>query len=301
MRKLSWVLMTGLAVFTSSCGSSEDLAGSHDLRILVSIPPQKYFAERIAGESAEISVLIPPGASPAAWELSPSDMRRVSESDVWFSIGVLSENNWYEDFAEINPDLAIVSTIEGIERLPIERYGVPGEETHSGHDHGHDGGIDPHVWLAPELVKEQAASMAVALADINPRNREMYMENLDAFVSDINMLQNRLKTILEDHQGSSFMVFHPAWGYFADEFGLVQIPIEVAGSEPSPGEMSAIVDYGLENSVSVVFVSPQFSSSSAETIASELGASVSAIDPLSENWLTNMETVARMLSEATGE
>ena len=298
MRKLfeiSVILILGLV---ASCSSSEEAADSHGLRILVSIVPQQYFVQRIAGESADISVLIPPGANPASWELSPSDMRRVSNSDIWFSIGVLAENNWYEDFQEINPDLVIISTIEGIERLPIDRYGIPGEPVNSDHDHGHEGSMDPHVWLSPELVKSQISVIAAVLERMDPENRDVYMTNLEAFKNDISLLQDRLHSLLDSHSGSSFMVFHPAWGYFADEFDLVQVPIEIAGSEPSPGEMSAIVDHGIENHVQVVFVSPQFSSSSAETIAEELDASVAVIDPLAENWLSNMETVAGELQGA---
>ena len=298
MRKLfeiSVILILGLV---ASCSSSEEAADSHGLRILVSIVPQQYFVQRIAGESADISVLIPPGANPASWELSPSDMRRVSNSDIWFSIGVLSENNWYEDFQEINPDLVIINTVENIERLPIDRYGIPGEQNPSDHDHSHEGSMDPHVWLSPELVKSQISLIAMALVEMDPENAAVYMGNLEEFEDDISLLQDRLHLLLDSYEGSCFMVFHPAWGYFADEFGLVQVPIEIAGSEPSPGEMSAIVDHGMENHVQIVFVSPQFSSSSAETIAEELDASVVAIDPLAENWLSNMETVAGELQGA---
>ena len=234
MRKLFEVFVAVLLLVLSSCSSSGEGDRSGRLRILVSIVPQRYFVQRIAGESADISVLIPSGANPSAWELSPSDMRRISDSDVWFSIGVLSEANWYEDFVQINPDLVIINTVESIERLPIDRYGIPGEELHSDHGHSHEGGIDPHVWLSPELVKDQAVSISRALADMDPVNRRMYMSNLEDFNNDISLLQNRLHSLLDIQTGSSFMVFHPAWGYFADEFDLIQVPIEIAGSDLLP-------------------------------------------------------------------
>lgn len=298
MRKLLKALVTILVFMLSSCSSSGGNSSSEGLGILVSIVPQQYFVQRIAGEYADIAVLIPPGASPAAWELSPSDMRRVSDSHVWFTIGVLPENNWREDFLQINPDLVIVNTVEHIDRLPIDRYGISGEEHYSDHDHHNEGGIDPHVWLSPELVKSQIYVMAMALARIDPENSSTYMNNLEFFEEDISILQDQLHELLDDHAGSSFMVFHPAWGYFADEFNLVQVPIEIAGNEPSPGEMSSIVDYGLDEGVRVVFVSPQFSSSSAETIAEEMDAFVVIIDPLAEDWLSNMQTVAEKLQGA---
>lgn len=295
MRKLLKAFIVFFPVVFAACSSQQGSSGSK-LSILVTIVPQKYFVERIAGELAEVSVLIPPGASPAAYELSPSDMRVVSEADVWFTIGVTSENSWYDDFQEINGNLLVVNTLDGIQRLPVNRYGIPG--VHGGTGHDHSGGMDPHVWLSPELVKKQLYTISAALTDVDSLNASAYAEGLKAFEEDISLLQEKLHRLLDPRSGSSFMVFHPAWGYFADEFNLVQVPVEIAGNEPSPREMSALVDHGAGIGVSVVFVSPQFSSSSARTIAGELGASVVAIDPLAENWLLNMETVADNLGEA---
>jgi len=255
------------------------------LRILVSILPQRYFAERIAGDRAQVSVLIPPGANPAAYELSPSEMRFVAEADVWFSIGVPAEHRWLDDFPSINPGLLIVDTAGGIERLPIERYGL----TEAEHDNGSE---DPHIWLSPELVRSQVNLMAETLAGIDTLNAGFYSANLNIFNMSIDSLQRDMHALLDPLAGTSFLVFHPAWGYFSDEFHLVQVPIEIAGSEPSPGEMALIVDLAGEAGIRTVFVSPQFSTSSAEAIAGELHAEVTVIDPLAEDWHQNMRRVA---------
>lgn len=297
MRKMRRTAVVAASLMLCACTGGETGQQPDGLSVLVSIQPQGYFVERIAGDRAEVTVLIPPGASPAAYEMSPSEMRAVSLGDVWFSIGVTAENPWQQEFPSLNPGLLAVSTVEGMERLPIDRYGVPGEHHDHGHGHSH-GGTDPHVWLSPELVKVQARVIAETLSDIDPDNAESYMENLRSFTDDISALQDELKEVLEPHAGSSFMVFHPAWGYFADEFGLVQVPIEIAGSEPSPREMSLLLDHAREEGIGVVFVSPQFSTSSAETIALELGASVVVIDPLAADWLTNMRMVAGELAGA---
>ncbi len=294
MRRLT--VFTALLALAACSGGETDPMGGR-LSVLVSIQPQGYFVERIAGDMAAVTVLIPPGASPAAYEISPSEMREVSGGDVWFSIGVMAETPWHREFPSLNPGLLAVNTVEGIERLPIDRYGLPGEDRHTEHDHSH-GGTDPHVWLSPELVKLQAGVIAETLAEIDRDNAEIYMENLESFTADISALQDQLKAVLEPHEGSSFMVFHPAWGYFADEFGLVQVPIEIAGSEPSPREMSLLLDHAFSEGIDVVFVSPQFSTSSAETIARELDASVVVIDPLAADWLGNMLMVAGELAGA---
>jgi zinc transport system substrate-binding protein len=287
----------------SGCSVHEEPAAA-GIGVLVSIVPQKYFAERIAGDLIQVSVLIPPGASPAAHELSPAEMREVARSDIWFSIGVPSERRWLGDFQALYPELLIVDTGMSIQRLPIGRYGLPGTEDHhnhnSHHDHDHgSGNDDPHIWLSPELVKGQAEVMARTLAAADPDNAAIYTENLALFLEDISALQQDIQGILaEQGSGGAFVVFHPAWGYFADEFDLVQIPIEIAGSEPSPSEMAAIVDHVSGLGVAAVFVSPQFSTSSAEAVAAEIGASLVVIDPLSEQWLENMRLVAGELASA---
>lgn len=290
--------ITGFAIFLlAACTNQNDKVESEELSVLVSVVPQKYFVEKIAGGLAEVTVLIPPGASPPAYELSPSDMRRVSEADVWFTIGLQRENTWITRFSSLNEHLRIASTIKDVQRLPIGRYGIPGENTAHDHDHEH-GDIDPHVWLSPELVSFQAVVIHENLCDIDPDNSEIYTDNLALFLGEIGDLQNGIHRLLDVYAGEGFMVFHPAWGYFADEFNLIQIPIEISGSEPSPAEMARLVDFGRSSSVKVVFVSPQFSESSAETIAGELNARVIFIDPLALNWNENLLSVAGELAAA---
>ena len=212
-------------LFQSGCKpeSSEEGGG---LIVAVSVLPQKYFVEKIAGDSINIVVVVPPGANPATYEPSPSDMRNMSRADVWFTIGVAFESPWIPRFKGSNPGLRIRSTIENIDRLPIDRYTAAGHEISSGH-HGHDGGSsDPHVWLSPELVRSQAAIIAEELSVIDSAGEDEYMENLNSFYIGIDSLQNTIRTLIDPSSSRSFIVFHPAWGYFADEFGLIQIPID---------------------------------------------------------------------------
>lgn len=288
--------LTLLVVFLQSgCGEASSFEGGK-LIVAVSILPQKYFVEKITGDSIDIVVVVPPGANPATYEPSPSDMRNMSRVDVWFTIGVPFESPWLPRFTGTNTDLRVISTIENIERLPIDRYGITGHETSPAHHgHGH-GSPDPHVWLSPELVRSQTAVIATELSQLDSSGADGYMANLNSFGVEIDSLQKRINSLIDSSSSSSFIVFHPAWGYFADEFGLIQIPIETAGSEPSPREMSLLIDYARENDIRAVFVSPQFSTSSAEAIAAEIGVEVSYIDPLAENWSSNLRNVAELLS-----
>jgi len=281
-------------LFQSGCKPPSE-EERENLTVAVSILPQKYFVEKIAGDSINIVVVVPPGANPATYEPSPSDMRNMSSADVWLTIGVAFESPWIPRFTGSNPGLRIRSTIENIERLPIDRYTVTGHETSGHHGHG-SGSPDPHVWLSPELVRSQAALICEELSLIESARADEYMANLNTFYTEIDSLQSTIQVLIDPLPSRSFIVFHPAWGYFADEFDLIQIPIETAGSEPSPREMSLLIDYACENDVSAVFVSPQFSTSSAASIAAEIGVGVSYIDPLAEDWSSNLLEVAELLS-----
>ena len=283
-----------------ACSGQGDLRDTGRLSVLVSVVPQQYFVEKIAGDLAEVTVLVPPGASPTTYEISPSDMRRVNRADVWFTIGLQREDTWIPEFSSLNHRLKIASTIDDVTRLSIGRYSIPGEHSEIGnHDRDHDlSGVDPHVWLSPELVSIQARAICTNLIELDSANSGIYSENLTFFLEEISDLQIIIHQSIDSFQGESFMVFHPAWGYFADEFSLIQVPIEISGSEPSPSELAQLIDYGRNSSIKVVFVSPQFSETSAETIADELEASVVFIDPLALNWAENLVRVSDQIASA---
>lgn len=299
----SILFAVSLALIGTGCSRAEDNGRSGEYTVAVSILPQKYFVERIANHQVNVIVVVPPGANPATYEPSPSDMRNISQADIWFTIGVGFERAWIPRFAGSNPDLIIRSTISDIDRLPIDRYSIP-EETASSytlgdneHDHAH-GWEDPHVWLSPELVRKQAVVIAESLSDLDPESETQYYINLGNFNLEIDSLQNSIRVLLDPMRGSCFMVFHPAWGYFADEFSLTQIPVEESGNDPSPGEMSRLVDFAKDQNVQAIFVSPQFSTSSAEAIASEVNARIIFIDPLAEDWKSNLIHVSEELKSS---
>jgi zinc transport system substrate-binding protein len=287
-----------------ACGTGRETPGEPVIRVAVSVLPQDYFLERVGGEHVAITVVVPPGASPATYEPSPSDMRSMSDAQIWFTVGVAFEDPWLPRFTESNPELRVVSTLEGIRRRPIGRYSVEdlaegGMSDQDEHHHESDS-PDPHVWLSPELVRSQAGVMARELAGMDPERADFYYENLRNFQLEIDSLQLRIHSLLDTLSSRSFMVFHPAWGYFADEFDLVQVPVESSGSEPSPGEMARLVDFAMENGIETVFVSPQFSTSSARAIAAEIQGEVQVLDPLAPDWPENLIRVAELLAGGGG-
>jgi zinc transport system substrate-binding protein len=292
-RRFSHFLVPSLLIALSAggaiaCRANEPgPAGDGGLGVVVSIAPQGYFVERIGGDRVSVSVMVEPGADPHTYEPKPEQMRALSRSAVYFSLGVEFEAAWLQKFAAANPALQIVDTIANIERMPME----VAEEGHTA------GELDPHVWLSPELVRVQSQAIYGALAELDPAHEAEYKANLDAFVADIDALEADIKQTLSGLKSAKFMVFHPAWGYFARDFGLEQIPIEVGGQEPSAQELAHLVQEARDEDIRVVFAEPEFSTQDAETIASEIGGEVLLIDPLAPDWLENMRAVARTFAE----
>jgi zinc transport system substrate-binding protein len=302
-----WRVWLGLLLVTLSLGAcaqptASDRAGA--LTVTVSIAPQQYFVERIAGEDVEVNVMVEPGASPATYEPKPEQLAALSQSAAYFSIGVPFENVWLERIAEANPEMRIVDTAAGIERVPIEAHTHEheAEDDHDDHD-DHDeaeGAPDPHIWLSPSLVKIQARTIADAFITMDLDRKATYEANLDAFLDDIEALEVTIEETLSGVQSRKFLVFHPSWGYFARDFGLDQIAIEVDGQEPSARELAELIALAQEENIRVVFAQPEFSAEDATTIAEEIGGEVIMVSPLAVDWLDNMQTVADTFADVLG-
>jgi zinc transport system substrate-binding protein len=221
--------------------TSEDAHTEGDpLQITVSILPQQYFVERVGGEHVVVNVMLPPGEFPGTYEPKPEQVTALSVADAYISIDVPFERGWLERFQQANPDMRMVDTTQGIERRgDAERP-------------------DPHIWLSPRLVKEQARTIADALIALDPDHETDYTANLEAFLADLDSLSNETTATLETLETRKFIVFHPAWSYFAQDYDLEMIPIEVGGQEPSAAELADVIERAQEENISVVFAQPQF-------------------------------------------
>ena len=294
-----------LAFLTTACATPTSvaqptIADDDRIQVTVSILPQKYFVERVGGQDVAVNVMVGPGESPHSYEPKPEQMRALSESALYFLIGVEFEGAWMERIASANPDMRMVDLSAGIDKLPMAAHGHANDEEHKaeGDEHEEDeNGLDPHVWTSPELVKGMAAVIARELAELNPQRADYYDANLDEFISDIESLQADIRASLNPLESRKFMVFHPSWGYFARDFGLEQVAIEVGGTEPSASQLAALLDEAREEGIQVVFAQPEFSTRSADTIAREIGGTVILISPLAEDWLDNLARVAGALAD----
>lgn len=291
--------------------------------VFVSILPQKYFVQQISGDLVKVEVMVPPGASPHTYEPKPSQMRKLADARAFFTIGIALEEAWLDRITKINPNLTVVHTEAGIDRMAmsVDHVHEDDEEGHGegdhGEEHGEDGehgdhhgeegeagheddedGLDPHIWLSPALVKQQAEVIRASLESMDPANAPIYQANSQSFINRINALDSQLKEILDGKQGMKFMVFHPSWGYFARSYDLVQVAVEIEGKSPKPAHLKELIELARREQIKVIFAQPQMSKKSAEVIAGEIGAEVVLIDPLGENWFENMTAVAEKLGTA---
>jgi zinc transport system substrate-binding protein len=280
-------------------------AEAKQVKAFVSIAPQQYFVQKIGGDMVDVSVLVPPGADPHTYEPKPRQMAELARTAVYFAVGIDFEKAWMKKIAATNPNMRIVDTDAGIEKmaLPAHHHEEKGH-THShgkkksAHSHDHAGGPDPHVWLSPPLVKIQARQIADGLIAVDSTNRSRYEDNMAGFLREIDALGTELKALFAGSPGARFMVFHPSWGYFAQAYGLEQVPIEIEGKDPKPAQLKELIRRAREQGIKVVFVQPQFSSKSAEMVAREIGGQVVAVDPLAANWAENLREVGRRFKAA---
>lgn len=298
--RLIAVILALAAPLLGGCGQRATPEPADRLHVTVSIPPQKYFVERVGGEHVTVNVMVGPGDEPHTYEPKPEQLTALSRSAVYFSIGVDFENAWLDRMASISPEMWIVDTTQGIERMPMQL-----------HHHEEEGGEyvsedapanpDPHIWTLPALVKIQARTIFDALARTDPEHKAAYEAHLQSFLQDIDALETDIRQTVQGMENRKFMVFHPAWGYFARGYGLEMIPIEIGGQEPSAAELAELIGEAKREGIRVIFAQPEFSTRGAETIAAEIGGEVLLVSPLAPDWLDNMRRVAGTFAKVLGE
>lgn len=267
-------------IFASEARSNDKLS------VFVSIAPQQYFVQQIGKELVDVHAMVPPGADPHTYEPKPRQMVSLVKAKLYFAIGIEFEAAWLKKILSTNPQIKVVHTDEGIQKISMT------EGTHHSEGQHVRSGLDPHIWLSPPLVMMQARTILNALLEVDPVNRSKYEENYNAFMAELVDLDADFKKIFAGRQGLRFMVFHPSWGYFARSYGLVQVPIQIEGKSPKPAQIVELIEYARGNNIKIVFVQPQFSSKSAELIAREIGGEVVFVDALAENWSENLREVA---------
>lgn len=276
--------------------------------VTVTIDPQRFFVERLAGDLLQVNTLVPPGTSPETYEPAPSVMIEMGKSDIYFMVGDLGfEKAWSERLSANNPKMAIVDCSIGIDRMkgidhshgdtdhhdPGHSASVSVEEAHS---HGE---IDPHVWSSPKAVKVLVKNMLDAMAKTYPEEKDQFQSNYEDLISLVDSVDAQIRRLLARAPSRSFIIYHPALGYFARDYGLHQYSIEFEGKSPSPSQIKDLVDLARKENITTVFVQKGFDVKNAEVLANEIGAEVFEIDPLRYEWDEELIGIASKLARIT--
>ena len=255
--------------------------------ISVTILPQKYFVEKIAGDLVLVHVLVPPGASPELYSLMPSQMKDLSGSAAWMRIGRIGfEEAWIDKIRQSTPGLKIFDT-------SVQADWIAGEEDHGDHAHLH--GVDPHIWSSPSEVKKIVTETYRALSSLLPGKMEILTRNYESFMKEIDQLDQELKSRFDQLENRKFLIFHPALTYFARQYKLEQIALEVDGKEPSPRYMRSLIEKAKSDNIRVIFIQKEFDAENARQLAKEIDGQVIRIDPLSEQWDAELREIARKI------
>jgi zinc transport system substrate-binding protein len=258
------------------------------LTVAVSILPQKRFVEKLVGEEVRVIVMVGPGQSPATYEPTPKQMAALSGAELYFSTGLPFERIWLPRIRQACDGLQVVDATRGIPRREMAG--------HHGHDHG--GERDPHLWTDPRLVARSLPALAEALAAANPANADRYRAKAVAFAAELEALHQELAELLAVAEGKSFLVFHPSWGYFAEAYGLRQLPIEIEGKTPGARSLAETIDRARAEGVTAIFVQRQFAGGAARAVAEAIDARLIQVDPLAEDYCENLRGTARAFAEA---
>ena len=270
-------LTTILALFLLTAPSLAE-----GLPVFVSVLPQKYLAERVAGERVAVSVMVGPGQSPATYEPTPRQMTRLAAARIYFRIGVPFEGVWVDGLAAANPSMKIIDT--------GQRIGAGGQD-------GRDD-EDPHLWTSPLTALQIARTMKDAFVAADPEHRTEFESGFNRLAADLQGLDREIRELLGGLEKRKFMVFHPSWGHFADAYGLEQVAIERGGREPGARWLADLIDMARREGIRVIFVQEQFSRRNAEAVARAVAGRVVSVDPLAEDYIDNLRLTAEQFAEA---
>ena len=293
------VLAVMLAMsYSVACAAEGKLA--EKIKVFVSIDPVAYFVKRVAGPLADVNVLIGSGQDPHTFEPTPKLVAKLADAQVLFKIGFPFEEALIKKAGSTFKDLKVVDLQQGIKLRAISEEKEDGHHGASGgHGHSHEAdGLDPHTWLNPLLAKIQAGTIATALIQIDPARRAIYEDNLKKFEVDLDNINAELINSLAPIRGKSFFVFHPAFGYFADAYGIKQVAVEVEGKEPTARQLTRLIEDAKAQGVKVIFAEPQFPQKAARTLSESIGGVVVLIDDLSPDYLNNLRGIATSVGSA---
>lgn len=251
--------------------------------VVVSIAPYQSIVQELVGSTATVGIMVPPGADMHAFEPSPRQMLEISQADLWFRIGEPFEKKAIGALKAYNSQLQIVDLRESVQLI----Y----ESTCPHCSHGED----LHFWLSPSTVKKQASQIVSALSSRYPENASLYQENLVRLQKKLDDLDASIKTTLASLKNRLLFVSHPSFAYYGRDYNLQQYSIEFEGKDPSPRQLTAVLNFAREHGIKTIFAEKQTGTKGASLVAKQIGGSVIILDPFATPYQQMMETLTEQI------
>jgi zinc transport system substrate-binding protein len=293
----SVIFLLSLA-FSLGCTTSQPADNTDTINMVVTIQPQLEFAEKVSGDKVTVNVMVPAGASPHTYEPLPSQITNLANADIYAQVGsgIEFEIAWMDKLESTNNKMLVVNCSDGIQLIASdgneEEHATEHEEDNEGHHHG---AMDPHIWTSPANAIIMAENIKKGLQAVDQANSDYYEDNFQAYKQQLSALDSDIRNSLKTVDNKAFMTYHPAYGYFAHEYGLEMIAIQEEGKEPSAAALAELIETAKKNDIKAIFISPQFNPESAQTIASEIGCQTIEVDVLATDYLENMRYFANEL------
>lgn len=285
MKKTITLVLSLILIISSLVGcKSENDFDNGKITVAVSIPPQAEFVKAVCGDNVNIITLLPAGASPETYEPDITDLKDLEFADIYFSIGVPIEEN------SILPALSTKTKNIEIHTAVAKQYPelLEGEHSHR----------DPHIWLSIKRAKVMVETIKNEITKLDTTNAQEYEKNAESYIKSLEETDNYIKEVFENKQSRNFIVYHPAFAYFADEYSLSMYALEEEGKEITVKHLTEIIDFAKKENIDTIFYSEENSKKLPETFANEIGGKAVMLSPLSENYLENMKSMATTISKA---
>jgi zinc transport system substrate-binding protein len=281
-----FILLIAVTIF-SGCVSQEESSiaappsnASQRINVVTTISPLGDFVKTVGGEKVLVTVVVPPGAEPHTFEPTPSLMMDLAKADLYVMNGAGLEF-WMNKLLEANKDMVVVDSSQGIVLLQEN-----------------EGEIDPHIWLSLHNSALQVDNICRGLVEVDPQNKDYYTKNRDDYLQKLEALDVELNRTFAGKKNKIFIVHHPAWTYFARDYGLIQVPLMENEKEPGPKYLGEVIELAKKNNITTIFVEPQFNPKTAEVIAREMNARIVTIDPLAGNYLENIRNASLEIAQS---
>ncbi|KNY29462.1 metal ABC transporter solute-binding protein, Zn/Mn family [Pseudobacteroides cellulosolvens] len=281
MKKIVFTVLLFVCIALSGCKEqSATQTESSKIQVAVSIVPQAEFVKAVGGDLVDVVTMIPSGKSTENYAPTPQEIEKFSNSSLYFAVGVPTEiANILPKARELNKHLKIIKLNDEVRKAYPEREFYPGSR-------------DPHIWMSPKRVKVMVEIISNELSKIDSKNKSLYEKNAQEYCNKLDELNKQIKESLSNLKNKTFIVYHPALGYFADEYGLRMLSLEEEGKDATAKDFEQKISEAKKQGIKVIFYQAEIDSKQSKAFAEELNGSTEQISPLAPDYIENLRKTA---------